>query len=215
MAKVAVVLAVALACLIASAAAGNLISNAFGDNMVLAGGQNTQIWGWTMQDSNIVKLQMTSDQNVTKTYVTTSSNFKWIMTLNEPSGFTTWKIVVTTVFQAATIKNVVFGTVYICGGQSNMQMAVSGAFNSSTEVPQGDFYPFIRLFTAGQGTNSSVVRSELFDLPDLTFFAHILVLFEEKHIPNHVFVHSYSAFGRIPHHRTALDRFFVEGNRRR
>lgn len=57
--------------------------------------------------------------------------------------------------------NVLFGDVYLCGGQSNMQFAVPGISNASEEAARADNYPLIRLFTVGQGTTSPTPLEDL------------------------------------------------------
>src|SRR5579862_4063523 len=47
-----------------------------------------------------------------------------------------------------SIRDILFGDVWICSGQSNMQMTVSLIFNSSEEIINAGNYPKIRLFTA-------------------------------------------------------------------
>lgn len=47
-----------------------------------------------------------------------------------------------------TIYDVLFGDVWVCSGQSNMQMAVTDIFNGSTEIANAGNYPKIRVFTA-------------------------------------------------------------------
>ena len=47
-----------------------------------------------------------------------------------------------------TIHDVLFGDVWVCSGQSNMQMAVRDIFNGSTEIANAGNYPKIRVFTA-------------------------------------------------------------------
>jgi sialate O-acetylesterase len=63
--------------------------------------------------------------------------------------------------QAATLENILFGDVYICGGQSNMGFALPATTNGTQEAERGNQYPHIRLFTVGRGTRSNV------PLPDL------------------------------------------------
>jgi sialate O-acetylesterase len=45
-----------------------------------------------------------------------------------------------------TIKNILVGEVWVCSGQSNMQMAVTQSANAQQEIAEAD-YPDIRLFT--------------------------------------------------------------------
>ncbi|CAF1060735.1 unnamed protein product [Rotaria sp. Silwood1] len=47
-----------------------------------------------------------------------------------------------------TIHDVLFGDVWICSGQSNMQMAVVDIFNATEEINNAGNYPKIRVFTA-------------------------------------------------------------------
>ena len=48
-----------------------------------------------------------------------------------------------------------FGDVYLCGGQSNMQFAMGAIENSTTEIAKADGFPTVRLFTVGQDTESA------------------------------------------------------------
>jgi sialate O-acetylesterase len=47
-----------------------------------------------------------------------------------------------------TLHDVLFGDVWVCSGQSNMQMAVADIFNASDEIGNAGKYPKIRVFTA-------------------------------------------------------------------
>ncbi len=47
-----------------------------------------------------------------------------------------------------TIHDVLFGDVWICSGQSNMEMVVSAIFNATEEIANAGKYPKLRLFTA-------------------------------------------------------------------
>ncbi|XP_072342970.1 sialate O-acetylesterase [Scyliorhinus torazame] len=47
------------------------------------------------------------------------------------------------------LKDVYFGDIWLCGGQSNMQMTVLQIINASEELSAASDYPFIRLFQAG------------------------------------------------------------------
>ena len=47
-----------------------------------------------------------------------------------------------------TLSDVLFGDVWICSGQSNMQMTVGLIFNGSEEIAKAGNYPKIRVFTA-------------------------------------------------------------------
>jgi sialate O-acetylesterase len=47
-----------------------------------------------------------------------------------------------------TIQDILFGDVWICSGQSNMQMTVSLIFNATQEITNAGNFPKIRVFTA-------------------------------------------------------------------
>jgi sialate O-acetylesterase len=46
-----------------------------------------------------------------------------------------------------TIHDILFGDVWICSGQSNMEMTVNSIFNATQEIANAGNYPKIRLFT--------------------------------------------------------------------
>jgi len=55
---------------------------------------------------------------------------------------------------------VLFGDVWVCSGQSNMEFAVAQVFNSSQEEAAAANYPNIRLFTVGTATTSDTQLPE-------------------------------------------------------
>jgi len=64
--------------------------------------------------------------------------------------------------QNQTLSNLLFGDVYLCGGQSNMQFALPATTNGTHEAHSGIHYPHVRVFTVGQGTPGTAMP-----LPDL------------------------------------------------
>ena len=61
------------------------------------------------------------------------------------------------------IEDVLFGDVWLCSGQSNMQMTVSQIYNGSDEIVNADLFPNIRVFTAALRPSDSPVE-ELIDI---------------------------------------------------
>ncbi|KAJ1174756.1 hypothetical protein NDU88_000048 [Pleurodeles waltl] len=59
-----------------------------------------------------------------------------------------------------TLQDIYFGDVWLCGGQSNMEMTVLQVFNSTKELAEAYLYPHVRLFTA----SLVQARVELYDL---------------------------------------------------
>ena len=62
------------------------------------------------------------------------------------------KLVVKTTSESVEVKNVLIGEVWLCSGQSNMQMAVNGSDNFEKEKAAAN-YPLIRMFTTGRNTS--------------------------------------------------------------
>lgn len=60
---------------------------------------------------------------------------------------TPYTITATSGSGSISLKNVLFGDVWVCGGQSNMVFTVPSAFNATDEIAKADNYPNIRLFT--------------------------------------------------------------------
>ncbi len=51
-------------------------------------------------------------------------------------------------YPTISLTDVLFGDVWLCSGQSNMQFTVPQVFNASVEIADAANYPDIRLFTA-------------------------------------------------------------------
>jgi sialate O-acetylesterase len=64
----------------------------------------------------------------------------------------------------AELTDVLFGDVFMCGGQSNMQFAMADVFNATAEIAAADHYPHIRIFTVGQATQNRAGQPPLLDL---------------------------------------------------
>lgn len=60
-----------------------------------------------------------------------------------------------------TIRDILFGDVWVCSGQSNMQMAVSDIFNGTEEIANAGQFPKIRVFTAALKPSDTPVEELL------------------------------------------------------
>lgn len=63
--------------------------------------------------------------------------------------------------ETASLNDVLFGDVYVCGGQSNMAFSIGANENKSYYVNEANKYPTIRLFTVGTKTSSRVPLMDL------------------------------------------------------
>jgi sialate O-acetylesterase len=60
-----------------------------------------------------------------------------------------------------SIHDVLFGDVWICSGQSNMQLTVSLIYNATEEIANAGKYPKIRVFTAADKASATPVEELL------------------------------------------------------
>ena len=116
----------------------------FTDNMVLQQKQDIPIWGTAEPGGEVV---VTFNEQIKKAIA--DDDGKWKVSLSPVPAGGPYELVISGV-DTRTIKNVMVGEVWICSGQSNMEMAVESAGgkvdNSSEEVANAN-YPNLRLFT--------------------------------------------------------------------
>jgi len=112
----------------------------FSDHMVLQRDMATSVWGWSLPGRQVtVALAGKTAKGVA------DARGKWVVKLGAlPAGgpYTM------TVAGAATVqvKDVLVGDVWICSGQSNMQMSVGGSMNAKEEIASAT-HPRIRFFS--------------------------------------------------------------------
>ena len=63
--------------------------------------------------------------------------------------------------ERASMSDVLFGDVYICGGQSNMEFAIPAVANTTYERQRANAFSSIRLFSVGHRTSSPVPLRDL------------------------------------------------------
>eukprot|EP01105_Mastigella_eilhardi_P005522 TRINITY_DN17219_c0_g1_i1.p1 TRINITY_DN17219_c0_g1~~TRINITY_DN17219_c0_g1_i1.p1 ORF type:complete len:512 (-),score=138.52 TRINITY_DN17219_c0_g1_i1:49-1539(-) len=157
--KSLVIALVALAA-VACPAGAALLSNAFGSHMVLqAAPYAAVLYGWAKPNA-AVTAQLDTDA-VLKTTADAGTG-KWSIALppTKPSTVPHAVLVKDSNGNTATLTDVLFGDVYVCGGQSNMAMTVSDVFNAADEIALADDYPLIRVFTVGQANYSATPLNE-------------------------------------------------------
>jgi sialate O-acetylesterase len=89
-----------------------------------------------------------------------------------------------------TLHDVLFGDVWLCSGQSNMQLTVGMIYNGTEEIANADNYPKIRVFTAalklsaapveellGIALNWSVASSQSIGGPEWTYMSAVCWLY--------------------------------------
>ena len=125
----------------------------FGDNMVLQQKTEAAIWG-TAANSATVKV-ITSWNNKMYT-VKAGSDGKWKVKVATPSAGGPYEISISD-GKTVKLKNVLIGEVWVCSGQSNMEMPVKGYFNQpitgSNDAIATSSNPSIRMFTVTKATS--------------------------------------------------------------
>lgn len=134
------------------------LSQTLGDHMTLQRDVPAMVWGFAPSGTTVKTLFGG------KSYTTsTGSDTIWRQVLPVQKANNVGQNIS---FSASTgekaeLLDVVFGDVYICSGQSNMQFSIPATTNSSAEIKAANDYPDIRIFTVGQGTFSGTPLTDL------------------------------------------------------
>jgi len=111
-----------------------------GDNMVLQRGIKASIWG-TADKGEQVTVAI-GNQKVT---ATPDAEGRWAVKLEPMEAGGPFELTLAGK-NTITLKNVLVGDVWVCSGQSNMQMNLGGCANAKEEADKAD-YPKVRLFS--------------------------------------------------------------------
>ena len=93
-----------------------------GSNMVLQQQENAPIWGWDTPGQRI-SVSVSWLDKMQKT--TCNSQGKWIVSIPTPSAGGPYKITISG-SENIELENVLIGEVWLCSGQSNMEMPLKG-----------------------------------------------------------------------------------------
>lgn len=114
-----------------SAFANVTLPNVFSDNMVLQRNTEVCIWGWASPQEEVV---VTPSWNHQEYKIKASNQAKWEIKIPTPKEGGPYTISIKG-YNEMVLKNILIGEVWICSGQSNMEMAASwGIENGAAEV---------------------------------------------------------------------------------
>lgn len=133
----------------------------YGNHMVLQKApERAVLWGYGPVDAKVTVSLSGPDLNQTDAAIVTDGI--WRLTLDPVAAGGPYQLTASLPndINNITFKDVLFGDVWLCGGQSNMQFTTSQVFNASKELAIAAKYPDVRIFMA------SLVQSET-ELPDL------------------------------------------------
>jgi len=119
---------------------GLRLPSIIGDNMVLQQGMRAPVWGWDAPGQRVT-VAIAGQKATAKT----GADGRWKVRLRPMKAVGPHEMTVTG-SSTRTLRNILVGEVWVCSGQSNMQMAVRDIANGPAEV-QAANYPRIRLFT--------------------------------------------------------------------
>lgn len=95
----------------------------FSDNMILQQETEVPVWGWGAENSNY-KIETSWNQ---KSYpVKTDRSGRWQLEVSTPKAGGPFSITVSNEDKKKIIENVMIGEVWLCSGQSNMEMPLKG-----------------------------------------------------------------------------------------
>jgi sialate O-acetylesterase len=120
------------------------LASIFGDNMVLQREKPLPVWGWATPGATVT---VTLDAQKATTVAGTDGAWKVVLKAGKAGG--PYSLTVSDGAATLTRKNVMLGEVWLCSGQSNMEMGVNGVLHGSDEVANAD-HPNIRLFTVAK-----------------------------------------------------------------
>jgi len=137
-------------------------ASVFTDNMVLQQKSAVKIWGFAAPGENV---ELSCSWSKEKVKTTSDAQEHWEATLNTPAaGFTPQSLTVSGGGQAVALSNVLIGEVWLCSGQSNMEMILLSrpeynlvVANSGEEIAKAGDFPYIRFM--------NIMRKESFTVP--------------------------------------------------
>lgn len=124
------------------------VASILGDNMVMQRNTQVKIWGKAKPGE---KLLITTGWNKAQTSVTSDSKGEWIAKVKTTEAGGPYTITISSPKEKVTLKNILLGEVWLCSGQSNMEMPIAGfgnqPINGSNDLLVDADNDNIRLFT--------------------------------------------------------------------
>ncbi|KAL7400798.1 hypothetical protein ABVT39_017977 [Epinephelus coioides] len=126
----------------------------YGDHMVLQKSpESAVLWGYGSDGAQVTLIL--SGPTKQKTSPVTVTNGIWRVTLDPVEAGGPYNVTAVTKDSNATLTDVLFGDIWLCGGQSNMWFPMSMVFNASEELTLSEKYPDVRFFMASLRTGKT------------------------------------------------------------
>lgn len=124
------------------------LPNIFGDNMVLQRNAEVKIWGWANPNEEVT---LVSGWNNLEYKVVANNQGQWELHFKTPEAGGPYTISIKG-SNEILLKNILIGEVWVCGGQSNMEMSASWGIDDGEEEVKNATDSEIRFFTVPQLT---------------------------------------------------------------
>jgi sialate O-acetylesterase len=153
-------LIVSLSLFVIHASAQLQLPDIISDSMVLQQNTNAPIWGWASPGEKVEVNGSWSDKTIK---AVADEDGKWMVKLATPKAGGPYDVTIKT-NETKILHGILIGEVWICSGQSNMEMPVEGwgestpVNNSAQEIANAN-YPSIRLFIADKKVAFSPQRN--------------------------------------------------------
>jgi len=121
------------------------VSPIFGDNMVMQRGKPNTIWGWSEPGDHVVA--RIGEQTAS---AVAGADRRWQVSIQPPPAGGPYTIRITG-HDTVELHNVLVGDVWLCGGQSNMQVGLGMTFTGPADVKAAN-NPEIRFFSVASQT---------------------------------------------------------------
>jgi sialate O-acetylesterase len=99
------------------------VASSLGDNMVLQRNTEVKLWGKAKPTE---KLSITTSWNNVKTNTTCNEKGEWLVKVKTTEGGGPYTITIASNKEKIELENVLLGEVWLCSGQSNMEMPIYG-----------------------------------------------------------------------------------------
>lgn len=125
------------------------VSPMFGDNMVLQRGKANRFWGWA-KPGQAIRVEIAGQTATT----VAGPDGRWQTEVKVPAPGGPYTVKITGPEQSVVLHEVLVGDVWLCGGQSNMELGLSRTRNGDDEIKSAN-HPEIRLFIVKQHVSYS------------------------------------------------------------
>ena len=106
------------------------LPHVLGDNMVLQQNTDVRLWGWAAPGKTVT---VTTSWNTAAYTVKAASDGQWIVKVKTPEASYKPLSITFNDGDPLTLNNILAGEVWVCAGQSNMEMPVKGFGNCPVE----------------------------------------------------------------------------------